>query len=107
MLDLAEEVWETFPACYTAQENEFILPLWRFRGSQRAPELPLDLTLPNIECSKIDSLVVSALHAASFQCCVCALAGLIESIVPRPFLPETTVRVLDSHILFGRNYVLS
>ena len=30
VLDLAGEVWETFPACYTAQKNEFILPLWRF-----------------------------------------------------------------------------
>ena len=30
VLDLAGKVWETFPACYTAQENEFILPLWRF-----------------------------------------------------------------------------
>ena len=27
VLDLAKEVWETFPACYTAQKNEFI---WRF-----------------------------------------------------------------------------
>ena len=46
VLDLAKEVWETFPTYST--ENEFILPLWRFHlknGNQKAPELPLDLTL--------------------------------------------------------------
>ena len=30
VLDLAEQVRESFPACYTAQKYEFILPLWRF-----------------------------------------------------------------------------
>ena len=30
VLDPAEQVRETFPACYTAQKYEFILPLWRF-----------------------------------------------------------------------------
>ena len=37
--DLAEEVWETFPVCYTAQKNEFILPLWRFHQKLGAKRL--------------------------------------------------------------------
>ena len=39
VLDLAEEVWETFPACYAAQKNEFILPLWRFHQKLGAKRL--------------------------------------------------------------------
>ena len=43
---LAEEVWETFLACYTAQKNE---------KCQKAPELPLDLTLSNTEIDSVGS----------------------------------------------------
>ena len=39
VLDLAEEVWESFPTCYTAQKNEFILPLWRFHQKVGAKRL--------------------------------------------------------------------
>ena len=39
VLDLAKEVWESFPACYTAQKNEFILPLWRFHLKEGAKRL--------------------------------------------------------------------
>ena len=39
VLDLAEEVWESFPTCYTAQKNEFILPLWRFHKKVGAKRL--------------------------------------------------------------------
>ena len=37
VLDLAEEVWETFPACCTAQKNEFIffMEISSKSGSQR------------------------------------------------------------------------
>ena len=44
VLDLAEEVWETYPTCYIAQKNEF-MEISSKSGSQKAPELPLDLTL--------------------------------------------------------------
>ena len=39
VLDLAEELWETFPSCYTAQKNEFILPLWSFHQNVGAKRL--------------------------------------------------------------------
>ena len=39
VLDLAEEVRETFPACYTPQKYEFILPLWRFHQKVGAKRL--------------------------------------------------------------------
>ena len=44
VLDLAEEFWETFPACYTAQKNVAFMKISSKCGSQKAPELPLDLT---------------------------------------------------------------
>ena len=43
VLDLAEEVSETFPACYTAKRRfygDFIKT-----GRQKAPEFPIDLNL--------------------------------------------------------------
>ena len=50
VLDLAEEVWETFPACYTAQKNVAFMEISSKVGSQKAPELPLDLTLVISQC---------------------------------------------------------
>ena len=43
VLELAEQVRKTFPACYTAQKNEFILPLWRFHQKVGAKRLPNSL----------------------------------------------------------------
>ena len=40
MLDLADEVWETFPACNTRQKSVSFVEISSKSGSQKAPELP-------------------------------------------------------------------
>ena len=55
--DLAEEVWETFPTClYSTEKGIYIafMEISSKRGSQKALELPLDLTL----CMHIYSLLL-------------------------------------------------
>ena len=50
VLDLAEEVWETFPALLCSTEKWIYIAFMEISskvGSQKAPELPLDLTLDN------------------------------------------------------------
>ena len=45
VLDLAEEVWETFPACYTAQRMNLYCLYGDFIKNREPIELSLDLTL--------------------------------------------------------------
>ena len=76
----------SIPACYTVQKKE---PLWRI-WSQKAPELPLDLTL---------ILILSHTHTQFFMS-LAALVALILHLFVKPY-ENKYINIIEAAILLN------